>query len=142
MLLVVSTYCFLMIRRPPISTRTDTLFPYTTLSRSPDCAFLHIGRIVFSHRQGISSGDQRQHEAGVGERGLWIAGGDDPRFLHREFPGRINTEGAGRTAPIATGRKSAASFAKSNQSNLITHGKSMPMPGKPNQRIARPVDKF
>src|SRR3546814_3249459 len=23
-----------MIRRPPISTRTDTLFPYTTLSRS------------------------------------------------------------------------------------------------------------
>src|SRR3546814_3419020 len=25
-----------MIRRPPISTRTDTLFPYTTLSRSPD----------------------------------------------------------------------------------------------------------
>src|SRR3546814_7294227 len=25
-----------MIRRPPRSTRTDTLFPYTTLSRSPD----------------------------------------------------------------------------------------------------------
>src|SRR3546814_4673230 len=27
---------FLMIRRPPRSTRTDTLFPYTTLFRSPD----------------------------------------------------------------------------------------------------------
>src|SRR3546814_7670560 len=26
---------FLMIRRPPRSTRTDTLFPYTTLCRSP-----------------------------------------------------------------------------------------------------------
>src|SRR3546814_10331413 len=26
-----------MIRRPPISTRTDTLFPYTTLFRSPEC---------------------------------------------------------------------------------------------------------
>src|SRR3546814_12895816 len=25
---------FVMIRRPPISTRTDTLFPYTTLFRS------------------------------------------------------------------------------------------------------------
>src|SRR3546814_7379268 len=25
-----------MIRRPPISTRTDTLFPYTTLFRSPE----------------------------------------------------------------------------------------------------------
>src|SRR3546814_5994985 len=30
-------YCFffLMIRRPPRSTRTDTLFPYTTLFRTP-----------------------------------------------------------------------------------------------------------
>src|SRR3546814_12715009 len=27
---------FLMIRRPPRSTRTDTLFPYTTLFRSRD----------------------------------------------------------------------------------------------------------
>src|SRR3546814_21004903 len=27
---------FLMIRRPPRSTRTDTLFPYTTLFRSPN----------------------------------------------------------------------------------------------------------
>src|SRR3546814_16784771 len=26
---------FLKIRQPPISTRTDTLFPYTTLFRSP-----------------------------------------------------------------------------------------------------------
>src|SRR3546814_4509366 len=28
-----------MIRRPPRSTRTDTLFPYTTLFRSPDGRF-------------------------------------------------------------------------------------------------------
>src|SRR3546814_15713740 len=28
---------FLMIRRPPRSTRTDTLFPYTTLFRSCRC---------------------------------------------------------------------------------------------------------
>src|SRR3546814_11108971 len=26
------SFFFLMIRRPPLSTRTDTLFPYTTLS--------------------------------------------------------------------------------------------------------------
>src|SRR3546814_17287311 len=34
--LVVPSLCifFLMIRRPPRSTRTDTLFPYTTLFRS------------------------------------------------------------------------------------------------------------
>src|SRR3546814_4025260 len=31
---VVVTVFFLMIRRPPRSTRTDTLFPYTTLFRS------------------------------------------------------------------------------------------------------------
>src|SRR3546814_14278911 len=33
----VVVFFFLMIRRPPRSTRTDTLFPYTTLFRSmPD----------------------------------------------------------------------------------------------------------
>src|SRR3546814_1781158 len=31
---VVLFFFFLMIRRPPRSTRTDTLFPYTTLFRS------------------------------------------------------------------------------------------------------------
>src|SRR3546814_11476810 len=30
-----------MIRRPPRSTRTDTLFPYTTLFRSPHPAHVH-----------------------------------------------------------------------------------------------------
>src|SRR3546814_7731195 len=30
----MSLFFFLIIRRPPISTRTDTLFPYTTLFRS------------------------------------------------------------------------------------------------------------
>src|SRR3546814_15095194 len=33
-LLDVFYFFFLMIRRPPRSTRTDTLFPYTTLFRS------------------------------------------------------------------------------------------------------------
>src|SRR3546814_3010307 len=32
----IFVFCFLMIRRPPRSTRTDTLFPYTTLFRSDD----------------------------------------------------------------------------------------------------------
>src|SRR3546814_17616940 len=31
---IVVLFFFVMIRRPPISTRTDTLFPYTTLFRS------------------------------------------------------------------------------------------------------------
>src|SRR3546814_13538084 len=33
------TFFFLMIRRPPRSTRTDTLFPYTTLFRSKKVNF-------------------------------------------------------------------------------------------------------
>src|SRR3546814_9294520 len=38
MIVMIAVYLylfFLMIRRPPRSTRTDTLFPYTTLFRSP-----------------------------------------------------------------------------------------------------------
>src|SRR3546814_1263631 len=31
-------FFFLMIRRPPRSTRTDTLFPYTTLFRTAGCS--------------------------------------------------------------------------------------------------------
>src|SRR3546814_9794184 len=37
--MILCIYCFfLMVRRPPRSTRTDTLFPYTTLFRS--CAII------------------------------------------------------------------------------------------------------
>src|SRR3546814_13539194 len=35
-------FFFLMIRRPPRSTRTDTLFPYTTLFRSPEYLFTEV----------------------------------------------------------------------------------------------------
>src|SRR3546814_16443135 len=35
-LICYNCFFFLMIRRPPRSTRTDTLFPYTTLFRSTD----------------------------------------------------------------------------------------------------------
>src|SRR3546814_15301282 len=34
MVVILYSIFFLMIRRPPRSTRTDTLFPYTTLFRS------------------------------------------------------------------------------------------------------------
>src|SRR3546814_6916967 len=34
LLFIFAYYFFLMIRRPPRSTRTDTLFPYSTLFRS------------------------------------------------------------------------------------------------------------
>src|SRR3546814_1034525 len=41
---------FLMIRRPPRSTRTDTLFPYTTLFRSLGAAVLAIDDVAEAGR--------------------------------------------------------------------------------------------
>src|SRR3546814_18114233 len=47
---------FLMIRRPPRSTRTDTLFPYTTLFRSFSLAPLLIARVA-PINAGMSNGN-------------------------------------------------------------------------------------
>src|SRR3546814_6592213 len=61
-----------MNRRPPISTRTDTLFPYTTLFRSPVNR-----RRIARMRENIGQGDAennlrdptvREHEAERGQR--------------------------------------------------------------------------
>src|SRR3546814_9983974 len=73
---------FLMIRRPPRSTRTDTLFPYTTLFRSGDVSgtlrllaylALAIGLIVFDHRGGWLS--QLRARATVAMQPLWWLAG-------------------------------------------------------------------
>src|SRR3546814_13448816 len=46
---------FLMIRRPPRSTRTDTLFPYTTLFRSAEDSALSAKCTTFAlYEPGIS----------------------------------------------------------------------------------------
>src|SRR3546814_16410203 len=39
-----------MIRRPPRATRTDTLFPYTTLFRSAGPAAMQISHDIMPHR--------------------------------------------------------------------------------------------
>src|SRR3546814_7401019 len=49
-----------MIRRPPRSTRTDTLFPYTTLFRSYDLRIVPPGRYV-------DHAAVRRHRAGAGD---------------------------------------------------------------------------
>src|SRR3546814_12465359 len=45
-ILLIFVFFFLMIRRPPRSTRTDTLFPYTTLFRSH-----RADRCLYRHRR-------------------------------------------------------------------------------------------
>src|SRR3546814_7707813 len=44
-------FFFLMIRRPPRSTRTDSLFPYTTLFRSLGVLLVVRAAIVLERRQ-------------------------------------------------------------------------------------------
>src|SRR3546814_13410734 len=51
-----------MIRRPPRSTRTDTLFPYTPLFRSKPWPARHRLRQKLARRQGIHRVRQRAHK--------------------------------------------------------------------------------
>src|SRR3546814_1279862 len=78
-----------MIRRPPRSTRTDTLFPYTTLFRSdqPDAAGDHHRALFRCLRIGDRQPDDR------GQRcALWCLhrpGADDADDVHREYQQRL-----------------------------------------------------
>src|SRR3546814_14702215 len=48
-----------MIRRPPRSTRTDTLFPYTTLFRSVEVVErgeAHLGNLIVTQHEAVDAG--------------------------------------------------------------------------------------
>src|SRR3546814_13662944 len=55
-------FFFLMIRRPPRSTRTDTLFPYTTLFRSEAASYAKPSRLVT-----VKQAAAREDEDGEGQ---------------------------------------------------------------------------
>src|SRR3546814_14023534 len=69
--MLVTLFFFLMIRRPPRSTRTDTLFPYTTLFRS-DHAILRTIEAVASFQ------DRATQKRPLFER--WIGAGSCEDF--------------------------------------------------------------
>src|SRR3546814_16421640 len=83
---VLARFCFfffcLMIRRPPRSTRTDTLFPYTTRFRSEHPGRERIGR----------AGDRRRHDGGhAGELAIDVGEpepGDDGSDRRHAQPGQ------------------------------------------------------
>src|SRR3546814_18415586 len=54
--IVFCCFCFLMIRQPPSSTRTNTLFPDTTLFRSGGG---HIAEPRHPHRRLVAEADRR-----------------------------------------------------------------------------------
>src|SRR3546814_9979134 len=67
-LVLIIICCFLMIRRPPRSTRTDTLFPYTTLFRSvAAAAAIHAdrrhGRTQPTHDRGGKSANTHHRQS-------------------------------------------------------------------------------
>src|SRR3546814_16700953 len=65
-----------MIRRPPRSTRTDTLFPYATLFRSP-CATVAATRSAATSSGGsVAASCSARCRSG---RGVVIGGWDSPR---------------------------------------------------------------
>src|SRR3546814_2271513 len=78
-------FFFLMIRRPPRSTRTDTLFPYTTLFRSERR----------SHDHDLDRRVHRGLSARRGSRGL-----EPQYFRHRRGPRLL----AGSSGAPGTGR--------------------------------------
>src|SRR3546814_12898598 len=86
--LLFSYFFFLMIRRPPRSTRTDTLFPYTTLFRSErdagDADVRHqrlpnVGatRHEVQHLTRHTGLEQQTHGTCGDQRCLWCRLGDD-----------------------------------------------------------------
>src|SRR3546814_17726251 len=67
-------YFFLIIRRPPRSTRTDTLFPYTTLFRSTG----HIENTASGeHRAFAGDGSNSRQQFGERDRATEMAAGLD-----------------------------------------------------------------
>src|SRR3546814_14196361 len=93
-----------MIRRPPRSTRTDTLFPYTTLFRSPRAAGLRPHRLALRQPQPGAEPRTRVDHAVASHRpagGPGVAAGLRPSHRHR--PKHLATVTAAarakRTAP-------------------------------------------
>src|SRR3546814_13724504 len=70
-------FFFLMIRRPPRSTRTDTLFPYTTLFRSDQ----QRGALRGDAAAGAARPRGRQQAAVAPAVVIGVAGGDLPLAL-------------------------------------------------------------
>src|SRR3546814_6917218 len=97
-------FFFLMIRRPPRSTRTDTLFPYTTLFRS--------------HRSLLADGAIcRRRGRGAGIAPAALPPCRRSRRLGRQFP---RADPAQRRLPGDRGRRSVR---RSARSPALSHGR-------------------
>src|SRR3546814_1600767 len=99
-----------MIRRPPRSTRTDTLFPYTTLFRSASAGvhvafqdstpmILFIGQVGrdMTEREAFQEIDYRRM---FGQLAKWVAEIDDARRIPEMVSRAFHTATSGRPGPV------------------------------------------
>src|SRR3546814_4630895 len=90
-------FCFLMLRRPPRSTRTDTLFPYTTLFRSA-------GARALRHRDPGGVADARSRRRAVSpspHRARWLGTADAAAAAAGLLPALALASDAARDARAA-----------------------------------------
>src|SRR3546814_996592 len=76
-----------MIRRPPRSTRTDTLFPYTTLFRSDSAGFGAGGRDRICIRRSV----RVHHRAGCAQPESDVLVGRDYRLRSEEHTSELQS---------------------------------------------------
>src|SRR3546814_18702430 len=99
-------FFFLMIRRPPRSTRTDTLFPYTTLFRSPVTPASYMRKAA----QALASAHQL------------LAGGDADGACNRAYYAMFDAAHASlRSANVAE----TASATKTNRGLIAAFGQHL-----------------
>src|SRR3546814_3580417 len=81
-----SLFCFfffLMIRRPPRSTRTDTLFPYTTLFRSNSLLAYAVKRGLLTENP-LAGVDHVEIDDDASERVRWLSADEQARLMRSE----------------------------------------------------------
>src|SRR3546814_12313219 len=102
-------FFFLMIRRPPRSTRTDTLFPYTTLFRSVRQRGGH-------HSPGLQAKAEGRHRFALGRRARATG--------QRLYPAGIRHRSEEHTSELQSlMRISYAVFCLKKKKNKIKHKK-------------------
>src|SRR3546814_18773772 len=107
-LLCLCIFFFLMIRRPPRSTRTDTLFPYTTLFRSeiePEdfafspgrCLYRCAGTIIAQKSNGDTflvrtgqSADRKDRLSIVADAVSWVQTPDGEQLLKHPLHAQVS----------------------------------------------------
>src|SRR3546814_5590654 len=108
-------FFFLMIRRPPRSTLTDTLFPYTTLFRSIPCR--RASRVGRADATAATKG-------GSAHRGIWRADGRShgDRRCRRTALGRRDHRSEEHTSELQSlMRISYAVFCLKKKNNIYTN---------------------